>query len=144
MEGWVGIFFAPAQENLARPVRMRKNTHTRRKERSDVLSLSKLNKTKQGESCLVLSHIHTGWASEYVYEHTDLPRKDAEVVHVTVCIIVLWKAQRKPDDLGKAQSCTQDSFDVLLLEPTVSVGVEQALLGGDQGALAIANDAPTF
>ena len=53
-------------------------------------------------------------------------------VDVPVGVPILHQATAEPDDLGRSQVALEGPLDVLPRQLRVAVGVEQALLGGDQ------------
>ena len=66
-----------------------------------------------------------------------------KIVHVPVGMVVL-QAVAQPDDLGETQVLVQPLFDRGPVERRVAVRIEQALLGGQHHARAVAVDCSAF
>ncbi|MNE39930.1 hypothetical protein D3C80_1339120 [compost metagenome] len=58
--------------------------------------------------------------------------------------LVVVQAIRQPDDAVNCQVIAQNGFDLLTVQVRVAVVVEQAFLGGDQGAFTIDMDRAAF
>jgi len=71
-------------------------------------------------------------------------REGAHSVHVAVGDKVLNDPERDPDDLLDTEPVTQFAFDVGPGHAGIAVGIQQALLGGDQRSLAVHGDRPAL
>src|SRR5690606_4037842 len=67
----------------------------------------------------------------------------AEVVHVAIGLIAV-EALGQPDDTLHPEMVAERLLDLVPLQVRVAVGIEQTLLGSDQGALAVHMDSPTL
>ena len=73
-------------------------------------------------------------------EHDTRSHEGADAIDVSIGVRVLETAPGEPDHLGDAEARRELLLDLLARHPRVAVGVKQALLGGDQGALAVDRD----